>query len=191
MTKCLVITAMLALPLAASAEPAKTDTTTQLAVASSRIAVPTESSKITNVEATNQRSTFQPTVAATRTRGGVGHPHRATLVSFEGQLRGGSTSAGQVDELAKTWKTNLTWDAITIDSYAAGKSEADNTKAAQRNADDVRAYLVKHGVPADHVIAIGHSGDKGAKVDLSVTTCDDVTIACRKPAAAPAPAPTK
>jgi outer membrane protein OmpA-like peptidoglycan-associated protein len=125
---------------------------------------PTIGSKFTKVESLGPRPAFQPAPTATgsATRvGSVGHPHRAKLLSFEpGQLRAGSGIGAQVDDLVRSWKTNLKWDAITIDGYAAarGHSEAENVQLAQRSADDVRAYLVRHGVPAELVIAVGHTG---------------------------------
>jgi outer membrane protein OmpA-like peptidoglycan-associated protein len=102
------------------------------------------------------------------------------IASFEPDQR------GKLDDIARLWKTNPKWDAITIDGYAAahGRPEPETVQQAQRSAESARTYLVRHGVPAESVIVIGHvaSGSAHAtRIDLSVTTCDDVTIACRKP----------
>jgi len=129
------------------------------------------------------RGSMSPTGVGAMTRPNVGHPHRAKLVSFEpDQLRGGSRISNQVDALVRSWKTAPKWDAITVDGYAAarGRSEAENLKLGQRNADEVRAYLVRHGVPGEFVIAVGHaSGVTGAKIEISGATCDGVTLVCR------------
>lgn len=147
--------------------------------------------KVNKVEAKGTRSAYQPvTDGSEKVRGArMGKPRRVQLTAFDpGQLRAGTTATAQADEIARSWKSNLQWNAITVDSYAMmqGRSEAETHKLAQRNADRVRAYLVRRGVPGEYVIATGHvdASTPGAKVELSVMTCDDVTIPCRKPAVA-------
>lgn len=231
-TRALVAT-ILALPLFASAEPAKTDdkaaaqlaatfsepkgrpsrapnlgemkqtkvelpparTSEQLRVAEPRhlTAGAGSDNKIEKIEksdraeAKGSRSAYQPVpVDSNKPLGArMGRVRRAQLAAFDPrQLRSGTTASTQADEVARTWKSNLSWDVITVDSYASvkGRSEADMQKLAQRSADDVRTYLVRRGVPGDYVVAIGHASTTapGAKVEISVSTCDDVTIACRK-----------
>ena len=106
----------------------------------------------------------------------VRHPHRTKLAAFE---PGAAREHAKLDDIARSWKSNTTWDAITIDSYVAPRAASD----AQRTADQVRSYLVQHGVPAGFVVVVGHAADPSrpaASIEISVTTCDDVTIVCRK-----------
>jgi outer membrane protein OmpA-like peptidoglycan-associated protein len=161
-----------------AARAARTTDAPRLADGQHVAAPPTIDSNLPKVEALGPRPVTAGTAVPARMVR-AGHPHRATLATFDpNQLRAGSAVGKHVDEVARTWKTNLKWDAITVDGYAA------NVKLGQRNADEVRAYLVRHGVPADYVIAVGHGDTQAsAKIDVSVATCDDVTIACRKPAA--------
>lgn len=144
--------------------------------------------KVNKVEAKGSRSAFQPVPdGADRMRGvRLGKPRRVQLATFDpSQLRAGTAATTQTDDIAKSWKSNLKWSAITVESYAMikGRSEADMQKLAQRNAEHVRAYLMRRGIPGEYVLAIGHADASAAsaKVELTVTTCDDVTIACRKP----------
>lgn len=158
---------------------------------------PTSDNKIQNiekVEAKGARSAYQPVpMGADRVRGArLGKPRRVQLAAFDpAQLRAGTAATTQTDEIVRSWKSNLTWNTITIEGYATpkGHSEAEAQKLAQRSADQVRAYLVRRGVPAEYVVAVGHveASAPGAKVELSVTTCDGATIACREPTAANSP----
>jgi outer membrane protein OmpA-like peptidoglycan-associated protein len=189
-----VVVAMLLLPVGVRAEPDKQSEVRSSRVApvklgdGKNVAAPPAIESTHKVEALGPRPAFQPAnVGSAPKVARLGHPHRAKLASFDPALLKPGTAAGkQVDELARSYKTNLKWDAFTVDAYAAalpGRSDADTLKLAQKSADDVRAYLVKHGVPADNVVALGHSsnpsGATAANIDVSVTTCDDVTIACR------------
>lgn len=144
------------------------------------VAPPTIDSNLPKVEALGPRSV--PAAGTPTHIVRPGHSHRATLATFElAQLRAGSAVGKQVDDVARSWKTNLKWDAITVEGSAA------NVKLAQHNADEVRAYLVRHGVPGDYVVTVARAEDApatAAKIQVSVATCDDVTIACRKPAPA-------
>lgn len=146
---------------------------------------------VRKVEAKGARSAFQPVSnGANKMRGArVGRSRRVPLATFDpGQLRGGTKAGTQADDIARSWKSNLAWDAITIDSYATmkGRSEADTQKLALRDAERVRTYLVRRGIPSEYVLVVGHAEPNapGANVEVSVVTCDDVTITCRKPATA-------
>lgn len=150
-----------------------------------------EIEKLDKTEAKSSRSAYQPVGDGSKSvrSARVVRVRRAQVASFDPRaLRNGTAATMQADEVARSWKSNLRWDVITVDSYATakGRSETDAQKLAQRNADKVRAHLVRQGVPGEYVIAIGHgvASAPGAKVELSVTTCDDVSIACRKPAPA-------
>jgi outer membrane protein OmpA-like peptidoglycan-associated protein len=154
-------------------------------------APPTLDNTPSRVEPHSSRSAFHaaPVGAGGASRAAsIGHPHRVKIVSFEpGVLRAGSGTGKQVDELVRSWKSNLKWHAITVDGYVTNAgSDAEPAKAGQRAADEVRAYLVRRGIPPDLVTAIGHAAGNpatpAAKIEITVTTCDDVTIACRRPA---------
>ncbi len=113
----------------------------------------------------------------------VGHAHRAMLVSYDPAR---AAMSDQVDNIVRSWKANLKWNEIAVDGYAAGKrSTAENRKLGQQRADQVRAYLIHRGVPGELVIAVGHADEPAqatrAKIEISVTTCDGVTIPCRQP----------
>lgn len=233
-TRALVAT-ILALPLIASADSAKTDdkaaaqlaatlskpegkstrgpnlgevkqttaelptrTTENLRVAEPRHLAPGSTSggklekleKLEKLDAKTSRSAYQPApVGSSKAVGArIGRLRRAQLATFDPrQLRAGTAAGTQADEVVRSWKSNLSWDVITVDGYTSlkGRDDAATQKLAQRSAEDVRAYLVRRGVPRDYVVAIGHAETTtpGAKVEISVSTCDDVTIACRKPAA--------
>lgn len=185
-----VVVAILVLPFAVHAEPDRSSRVAPVKLGDRQnvVAPPAIESTSPKVETLGPRPAFQPAAVTGAPKiSRFGHPHRAQLASFDpAQLKLGTPAGKQVDELARSYKTNLKWDAFTIDAYAAavpGRSEADTLKLAQKAADDARAYLVKHGVPAENVVAIGHAsnptGATAAKIDISVTTCDDVTIACR------------
>lgn len=121
-------------------------------------------------------SHFRPAAPTTEKRASSLRPqHRTKLAAFEV-----TKSAGQVDDLARAWKRHPSWDAITIDGYAVSPG------LGQRGADQVRAALAQHGVPAELVIAVGHideTAGAATTVEVSVTTCDGVTIQCRQHAA--------
>jgi outer membrane protein OmpA-like peptidoglycan-associated protein len=151
-------------------------------------APPTLDSKAPKLEAHSSRSVFlaAPVGGAGASRAAsVGHPHRVKFAAFEAApLRASSSARKQIDELVRSWKNNLKWHAITIDGYAAASGgDTEYSKAGQRDAEEVRAYLVRRGIPSDLVIAVGHAAGKPAapttKIEITVTTCDDVTIACR------------
>jgi outer membrane protein OmpA-like peptidoglycan-associated protein len=143
-------------------------------------AAPTIDSKLPKIEAQGSRSSAYQAGRGGATRAAsVGHPHRVKLVSCDpGQLN-------KVDEVVRAWNSDRKWDAITVDGYAdaRGRSAADTLKLAQRTAETIRAYLVRHGVPAEVVIATGHAADPvgahATKIDITVTTCDGLAIACR------------
>ena len=179
------------LPTARTTETLRVADPRHLAASSTRDNQIEKIEKVDKIEAKGARSAYQPAPTGTGSPRGarMDRPHRARLAAFDpGQLRSGTAASAQTNEIARSWKSNLKWDMITIDSYATikGRSEPDAQKLAQRNADNVRAYLVRQGVPADYLVAVGHADASApsAKVELSVTTCDDVTIACRKPVAA-------
>ena len=102
--------------------------------------------------------------------------HRASVLTLDpSQL---TRVSNKVEDVARSWKTTLSWDVITIDSYSnvKGRSEIENVALAERSAEPVRASLIRYGVARDAVIVVGHAGD-ALKVELSVMTCDQ----CRRP----------
>jgi outer membrane protein OmpA-like peptidoglycan-associated protein len=148
------------------------------------VAAPPTLDSASRVESHRARAVFLAAPVATGGAGRaatVGHPHRVKIASFE--ARAGSTTGRQLDELARSWKTNVKWHELTVNGYAAADG-ADTEKAGQRSADEVRAYLVRRGIPADLVRAIGHASERpgasAARIEITVTTCDDIAIACRQ-----------
>jgi len=174
--RSLTFAVAMSLPFAVQADPAKPvdpiRPTAGPAVAPLHLQLGTK----TEGRAVGASPAYRPSTGeATAKAANVGHPHHTTLARFKpGQA---CDHGGQVDGLARSWKTNLKWDAIVVDGYGA---------KSQQGADQIRACLVHHGVPADYVVASGHAADetRGATIEVSVTTCDGVTIPCR---AQPAP----
>ena len=83
--------------------------------------------------------------------------HRTQLAS----VTAARVPDGKLDEIVRAWKHNAKWDAIAIDAGAA------DAQRAQRSADQMRTYLVQHGIPSTIVIATGHAG---ATTDISAIT---------------------
>ena len=86
-------------------------------------------------------------------------PH---LIEFEpGRVRVYSKSREKLMAIVEKWKLRSSRAQITVRGYAAGSAEL-----GQRRADKIRGYLIRYGVPAELVVAVGQAG--GATVDLSI-----------------------
>ena len=93
-----------------------------------------------------------------------------------GRVRVYSRSREKLQAIAERWKEHSDWSVITVDGYAraSSRSVAMNVALGQRRAEKIRGYLIRYGVPADLVVAVGHGADAGAAaatVDLSIELC--------------------
>ncbi len=84
-----------------------------------------------------------------------------------------SASRERLMQFAQKWRQNTQWTVITVEGYAR------DGELAQRRANKVRDYLVKYGIEAELVVAVGRAGTlpKG-HVDLTVDLCDRAEGAC-------------
>jgi outer membrane protein OmpA-like peptidoglycan-associated protein len=98
----------------------------------------------------------------------------------------------KLQSLAASWRTHARWSTITVVGHAG---TGYHTALAQQRADRIRAYLIRYGVTAEHVIALGQDDARGAvpgaasaaRVDLAIEVCDRLAKACARHAAVDAP----
>jgi outer membrane protein OmpA-like peptidoglycan-associated protein len=109
-----------------------------------------------------------------------------SLIMFEpGSARVYSRSREKLMALAASWRDHARWMVITVEGHA---DASHNVALAQQRADKIRGYLIRYGVAAEYVVAIGHDpvpGDTpvkhatGGRVDLTIAFCDPTSEACR------------
>jgi outer membrane protein OmpA-like peptidoglycan-associated protein len=88
------------------------------------------------------------------------------IVTFErGSTRVYSASRERLQRLARAWQKQVRWGTITVDGSGSGE-------LAQRRADKIRGYLLRYGIAADRVIAIGRGSSSRSRVDLAITLCE-------------------
>lgn len=91
-----------------------------------------------------------------------------------GSARVYSTDRERLAAFARWWRAHGASTTIAVEgtSGARARSEAANLALSQRRADRVRRYLVRYGVDADRVLAVGEgSHGPGRRVALSVVGC--------------------
>ena len=90
----------------------------------------------------------------------------AKAAKFEyGQIRLRSEARKELAAFAKSWREHPT--QVRIEGHGYTNDEEVSIELGQRRADRVRDFLVKHGVDAGAITAIGHSrGERGRYVDL-------------------------
>jgi len=109
-----------------------------------------------------------------------------SLVTFEpGRVRVYSKDREKLMLLAHAWQRHTQWARITIEGFDRAPG---NLALAQRRADKVRNYLIRYGVAAEYLLAVGRAqppGDAsarratGARTDLTITCCDRTSPRCR------------
>ena len=80
------------------------------------------------------------------------------LVVFDpGRVRVRSHAREDIMAIARAWRANAARTTIIIEGHAFEANEEDSIALGQKRADKVRDYLIRYGVDARHVTAIGHS----------------------------------
>jgi outer membrane protein OmpA-like peptidoglycan-associated protein len=103
-----------------------------------------------------------------------------------------SQSREKLQSLAASWRTHARWSTITVVGHAGSGY---HIALAQQRADRIREYLIRYGIAAEHVIAIGHDDALGAvpaaartaRVDIAVEVCDRAAKDCARQVALEAP----
>jgi outer membrane protein OmpA-like peptidoglycan-associated protein len=96
-------------------------------------------------------------------------PARSTklekAVLFEyGQTYIRTETRKQLTAMARQWRDGV---QIRVEGHAFARDEESSILLGQLRAERVRSWLVKHGVPAEAVVAVGHSrSEPGRYVDL-------------------------
>jgi outer membrane protein OmpA-like peptidoglycan-associated protein len=108
------------------------------------------------------------------------------LIAFEpGRARVYSKDRERLMALAASWRHNNAWATITVEGYAGASSGA---ALAQRRADKISDYLIRYGVAAEYVVAIGHESVRGdvpneravgGHVELTLERCPRSAAECR------------
>lgn len=109
----------------------------------------------------------------------------ASLVTFKpGRVRVYSKDREKLIALARAWRAHVRWSRITIEGFDGAPG---NLALAQHRADKIRGYLIRYGVPAAYVVAIGRAQPRDGSVDphlvgrtdLTIAFCDRQADACR------------
>ena len=110
--------------------------------------------------------------------------HLDGFITFEqGSTRVYSQSREKLQALAASWRKHARWSMITVGAHAGGSH---NLALAQQRADKIRGYLLRYGVAAEYVVAIGYGDERGdlpavvgaGSADLTVDLCDPASKDC-------------
>lgn len=98
-----------------------------------------------------------------------------SIVTYEpGHLRVYSQSREKLQALAERWQEHSHWGTIIVDGHAG--------PLAQQRADQIRGFLMRFGVPGDHIVArAAEHGPLEASVDLSIEVCETASACGREP----------
>jgi outer membrane protein OmpA-like peptidoglycan-associated protein len=105
----------------------------------------------------------------------------ATITGFQyGESYVRTKERAELMKLAKEWKASPSWTRITVEGhgYVEGNEEKSITLGELR-AERVRKLLIKYGIDAKLVVAVGHSrAEPGRYVELTIEEC--VTDGCHR-----------
>ena len=105
----------------------------------------------------------------------------AKVAGFEyGEIYVHTKERAELMKLAKEWKTSPSWTTITVEGHGyVSNNEEESIRLGEMRAERVRHLLVKYGVDAKHVVAVGHSrSEPGRWVDVTIEEC--ITEGCHR-----------
>jgi outer membrane protein OmpA-like peptidoglycan-associated protein len=98
-----------------------------------------------------------------------------TQIEFApGSARVYSADRERLAELAGWWRAHGSSAVIAVQGFSGARLRAEdaNLELSQRRADRVRRYLVRYGVDASHVVAVGLGSQGGGRnVGLALAAC--------------------
>lgn len=110
----------------------------------------------------------------------------ASLVTFRpGRVRVYAKDREKLMLLAHAWQRHPQWAHITIEGF---DRDPGNLVLAQRRADKIRNYLIRYGVAAEYITAVGRARPPGdapdpraiaGGTDVTISRCDRTSARCR------------
>ena len=110
----------------------------------------------------------------------------ASLITFRpGRVRVYAKDREKLMVLAHAWQHHPQWGHITIEGF---DRDPGNLVLAQRRADKIRNYLIRYGVAAEDITAVGRARPPGdapdpraiaGGTDVTIARCDQTSARCR------------